>query len=352
MGSYKATIGVSVYFTQPGVTAVLNTLGRPETHQWSHMGVYYIPSDIQHSDGKTQTYLTGGNGAMPHSFIPSGFHGATTCDQKKKIDIWVWPVVKPASYSPALPRLDGKGFEITYSNGPSQTDFTRYDQVLAVGSPGHYVEGSGSSNVVWHSKADISIWVQTDLSPEDFYLAADAVARRMNAQGGYGPTRTCQHFSLDLLRELSAPASMIQKAQKYHLSSHDRDFAVTTCLNAGTYLPIEMCGSFGDSPLRSNLHVPPKCSQVNNIYKKIIPQYGTVGKGVGPHSCWSDGTQCVNHVSCGNCCNGHHFPGMGIEPFCGPGKSCWGKGTECFNGVSCDACCHGSHGTWMFHQCN
>jgi len=343
-GSYKATIGVSVYFTQQGVNAVLDTAGHPETHQFSHMGVYYIPYDIQHSGGGTQTYLTGETSVMPSVFLPSRFHGATTCDPRDR-----WPDVEPAPYSPHFPNLDGKGFEITYSNGPSFTDFTRYNQVLSVGSPGHYIEGSGSSDVVWHGSSDISIRVQTDLSPKDFYLAADTVARRMNARGGYGPTRNCQDFSLDLLTELSAPASMIQDAQQYHLSIYDRKFLGTSCLVAAPILSLEMCGNLGYR--RNPLHVPPPCSQVNNNYNKIVPQYGTVDKGVGPHSCWSDSTQCVNHATCGNCCNGHHFPGAGIEPFCGPGQSCWSKGTECFNGISCDACCNGSHGTLMFHQC-
>ena len=363
-GSFKGTIGVSIYFPQVGIQTILegyavtNPIGCPDMtdqHTFSHMGVYYLPGTV---DSVTADYLVGlpGTPSIPMTEIPENLDA--TCDNTNSCcgqgpgAHTPYPFFQNAPYDKKeneYTYLDGFGFEVTYSNGPSYTDFSQYDQTLALGIPGHYIRKDSYSAYVWTPEADHTIYVPTDMSPSDFMLAAEHVARQMNKKGGYSPQRTCQHFSIDLLILLKAPEEMIRQVQKFHLTKDDVDCLGTLC-GIASILPeygFEMCGNMGiclpEFGCLKNVNMPTSCIEENPAYQYIDTSptsWGDLKTKTNTKECWGDGVLCISDGTCGSCCDGYHLGDYGLEAYCGPQTSCWGKDTYCVPEVSCGKCCN------------
>jgi hypothetical protein len=344
-GRSKATIGVSVYEPQVGIDTTLAGMDIFEQHvgndyhRFSHIGVYYIPEDIS-EDEETQKYLVGMQDDMPSDYISSGYHSSSSCIDT--IDN-PYPSFQDAYTPDKFINLEGKGFEITFSNGPSNIFFSEYAQTLALGSPGSYIEGSGSSKSIWTPYASVTIWVQTDLNAADFMLAGEDLARQMNLEGGYSPNRCCQDFSMRLLSQLQVPEGMIREAEKYHLTDYDKDFLDTSCHD--TPLPIEMCGNMGFLGI-PHVNIPLECEPYTSpVSRELDTRYGKWGKRKNPATCWDDGVPCLDGVTCGNCCNGYHYDLEDYLPACGAkGSGCRESGDSCYAYYDCGQCCNGSYG--------
>ena len=363
-GSFKGTIGVSIYFPQVGIQTILegyavtNPIGCPDMtdqHTFSHMGVYYLPGTV---DSVTADYLVGlpGTPSIPMTEIPENLDA--TCDNTNSCcgqgpgAHTPYPFFQNAPYDKKeneYTYLDGFGFEVTYSNGPSYTDFSQYDQTLALGIPGHYIRKDSYSAYVWTPEADHTIYVPTDMSPSDFMLAAEHVARQMNKKGGYSPQRTCQHFSIDLLILLKAPEEMIRQVQKFHLTKDDVDCLGTLCGIASIFpeYGFEMCGNMGiclpEFGCLKNVNMPTSCIEENPAYQYIDTSptsWGDLKTKTNTKECWGDGVLCISDGTCGSCCDGYHLGDYGLEAYCGPQTSCWGKDTYCVPEVSCGKCCN------------
>ena len=361
-GSFKGTIGVSIYFPQVGIQTILegyavtNPIGCPDMtdqHTFSHMGVYYLPGTV---DSVTADYLVGlpGTPSIPMTEIPENLDA--TCDNTNSCCGQGPGAQTPYPFFQDYDKkknqhtyLDGLGFEITYSNGPSYTDFSQYDQTLALGIPGHYIRKDSYSAYVWTPEADHTIYVPTDMSPSDFMLAAEHVARQMNKEGGYDPERTCQHFSINLLILLKAPEEMIRQVQKFHLTKDDVDCLGTLC-GIASILPeygFEMCGNMGiclpEFGCLKNVNMPTSCIEENPAYQYIDTSptsWGDLKTKTNTKECWGDGVLCISDGTCGSCCDGYHLGDYGLEAYCGPQTSCWGKDTYCVPEVSCGKCCN------------
>ena len=359
-GSFKGTIGVSIYFPQVGINTALEAYGNTpyigcgdmlDTHAFSHMSVYYLPAGTV--DSNTEDYLVGlpGTPSIPMIGIPKNLDltcdNTNSCCEQGPGAQTPYPFVydkKENEYT----YLNGLGFEITYSNGPSYIDFSEYDQTLALGIPGHYIRKDSYSAYVWTPEAAVTIYVPTDMAPSDFMLAAEHVARQMNKEGGYSPQRTCQHFSINLLALLQAPEDMIRQVQKYHLTEDDVDCLGTMCGIASIFpeYGFEMCGNMGiclpEFGCLKNVNMPKSCIEENPAYQDIdtSPSWGDWNMKTNTNECWGDGVLCISDGTCENCCDGYHLGQYGVEAYCGPNINCWGKDTYCVPEVSCGKCCN------------
>ena len=343
-------------------TYALGTIGcgdMTDFHAFGHMGVYYLPGAI---DSDTEDYLVGlpGTPSIPMTQIPKNLDA--TCDNTNSCcglgpgAQTPYPFFRDAydEKENKYANLEQVGFEITYSNGESFTDFSKYDQTLALGIPGHYIRKDSASAYVWTPEAAVTIWVPTDMAPSDFMLAAEHVARQMNKEGGYSPQRTCQHFSLDLLALLKAPEDMIREVKRFHVTGDDVACLGTLCGITGI-IPkygFEMCGNMGIClPVfgcLKHVNMPMSCIEENPAYQDIntSPSWGDWNMKTNTNECWGDGVLCISGGTCGNCCDSYHLGPIGVETYCGPQTSCWGKNTLCVPAISCTKCCNSW--SWYF----
>lgn len=252
-----------------------------------------------------------------------------------------------------------------------------------MGPVGRYI-GKSIQNKVWNPEASITLLIPTDLSANEFMLTGDHVARQMNSEGGYAPTRTCQHFTLRLLETLNAPETMIAEFLKYHFSEYEEKCLVECCKTytepfslfnnipfIGEY-GFNMCGKFGIcepwvlgmGAQECEMSMPDECKSsnedpeyTNTVAPKLNSKLNSWGKWIkhyNPSQCWGDGTTCVPGISCSSCCNGSYdASSTGIAPTyqCGDPKThaCWGDDTLCVHETTvsalntCNKCCNGFH---------